>query len=44
VKKQVPDGFVGDNDLGPFVGGEAGGHSVQLSCDDVDGIVGFSLL
>lgn len=39
-----PDGFVGDDNLGPLLLGELLGGGVELTGDDVDGAVGLTLL
>lgn len=39
-----PDGLVGDDDLGPFVLGEALSDGIELSGDNFEGLVGFALL
>lgn len=40
----LPDGFVGDDDLGPLILGEALGNGIQLPGNNVEGLVGFTFL
>lgn len=42
--RYVPDGLVGNDDLGPLLLGELLGGSVELAGNDFDGLVGFTLL
>lgn len=44
TKDHVPDGLVGDDDLSPLLLGELLGGGVELPGDDVDGLVGLTLL
>lgn len=40
----LPDGLVGDDNLGPLVLAQDLGGSVELAGDDLDGLVGLTLL
>ena len=40
----LPDGLVGDDDLVPLLLAELLGNSVQLAGDNLDGLIGFTLL
>lgn len=40
----VPDGLVGDDNLGPLLLGELLGDGVELAGDDVDGLASLALL
>lgn len=42
--ENLPDGLVGDNNLSPLLLGELLGNSVELLGDNVDGLVGLTLL
>lgn len=39
-----PDGLISNNDLSPLLLGQLLGGSVQLTGDDLDGLVGLALL
>ena len=42
--KFIPDGLVGNDDLFPLLLAELLGDSVELAGDDLDGLVGLTLL
>lgn len=44
VVLHVPDGFVSNNDLGPFLLLQLFGHGTKLSGHNVDSLVGFTFL
>jgi hypothetical protein len=44
LKMYVPDGFVGDDNVVPFLWREPSSNGVQLPCYDIQGLSAFSFL
>lgn len=44
TEKGIPDGLVGNDDLGPLVLAQDLGNGTELPSDDLDGLSGFTLL